>query len=208
MIIISHRGFWKKPKEKNHRVAFERAIKLGFGIETDVRDCQGRLMISHDMPDGREMLLDDFLAMEGIRNVPLAINIKADGLVFRIKEIMQEKKIENWFVFDMSIPDMLSYLYNDVPTFTRVSDIEKEPILLDKSIGVWLDSFNDDWYFTSDIIKLLNKNKKVCIVSPELHGRNPNILWEMLLPLVGMPNLMLCTDYPRIAKQYLRSNCD
>ena len=36
MNIIAHRGYWKVSSEMNTRVAFERALINGFGIETDI----------------------------------------------------------------------------------------------------------------------------------------------------------------------------
>lgn len=41
MKIISHRGFWHNPSEKNTEMAFCRSFELGFGTETDVRDSLG-----------------------------------------------------------------------------------------------------------------------------------------------------------------------
>ena len=50
MIIISHRGYWIQPAEKNTEEAFSRSFERGMGTETDVRDHRGELVISHDMP--------------------------------------------------------------------------------------------------------------------------------------------------------------
>lgn len=110
MEIISHRGYWLELHERNQPVAFHRSFDLGFGTETDVRDCAGRLLISHDMPTGDEMTLDDLLDIMGGRNLPLAINIKADGLAKAIAAKFTERGHTNWFVFDMAVPDMRSYL--------------------------------------------------------------------------------------------------
>ena len=63
MLILSHRGYWISPIEKNKDVAFNRSFSLGFGTETDVRDCAGKLVISHDMPDGNEKTLEEFLKL-------------------------------------------------------------------------------------------------------------------------------------------------
>ena len=48
--IISHRGFWKNDEEKNTLEAFQKSFSNGFGIETDIRDLDGRIVISHDVP--------------------------------------------------------------------------------------------------------------------------------------------------------------
>lgn len=51
MIVLSHRGYWKNSLEKNKFVAFERSFSMGFGTETDIRDFNGELVISHDIAD-------------------------------------------------------------------------------------------------------------------------------------------------------------
>jgi glycerophosphoryl diester phosphodiesterase len=62
MNIISHRGFWRDKEEMNTRTSFLRAIENNFGIETDVRDHSGELVISHDMPIGdKNITFDEFL---------------------------------------------------------------------------------------------------------------------------------------------------
>lgn len=204
MIILSHRGYWLESTEKNKEVAFRRSFDLGFGTETDVRDRKGELVISHDMPNGNEMTLDDFLKIFGKRTLPLAMNIKADGLVIPLNKAMQAKGITDWFVFDMSIPDTRGYLQAGVPVFARMSEVEREPAWLDKSAGVWLDAFNGTWYDANVVDSLLKSGKRVCIVSPELHGRDYEPLWNTLLPLAEHPALMLCTDFPERAKIYFK----
>ena len=60
MQILSHRGFWKTKEEQNTAIAFRRSFENGFGVETDIRDCGRELVISHDMPDGSQIKLDEF----------------------------------------------------------------------------------------------------------------------------------------------------
>lgn len=43
MQVLSHRGYWKHPNEKNLPIAFKRSFERGFGTETDLRDLQGSL---------------------------------------------------------------------------------------------------------------------------------------------------------------------
>lgn len=202
MEIISHRGYWIKQNEKNSIQAFHRTFNMGFGTETDIRDSNGQIVISHDIPMGGEMLFDNFCAISKESNCTLALNIKSDGLAKKVKEIINLNNIQNWFVFDMSIPDMISYINIGCPVFTRLSDIESIPYLLNESIGVWLDSFQSDWYNEKTITDLLGKGKKVCIVSPELHGRESDNNWNMLMNLTFHKDLILCTDYPEKAKLY------
>ena len=196
MEIISHRGYWKKPAEKNSAVAFKRSFKNAFGTETDVRDSLGQLVISHDMALGNEISLTTFLSMTSPTFPLLALNIKADGLAKLFSQKMAFYPRDKWFVFDMSVPDMREHLSVGNPVFVRLSEVEKLPAFFDKSDGVWLDSFFSEWFELELIISLLKDGKRVCIVSSELHGRDPHELWDKLLPLCDVDGLILCTDYP------------
>ena len=99
----------------------------------------------------------------------------------------------NWFAFDMSIPDMRSSKLGN-PVLTRMSEIERDPPIGSAS-GVWLDAFDNIWYNMDMVSNLLQQTKKVCIVSPELHGRNEVPLWSSLRNLSAAEGLMICTDY-------------
>ena len=170
MEIISHRGFWIEPFEKNSINAFERSFHFKFGTETDVRDRDGKLVISHDCPNVDNMLFSTFL---GIYNKfelksTLAINIKSDGLQEKIKRELQYFNIENYFVFDMSIPDTILYLENEIKFLCRFSEYEKENDLWSNSNGIWYDNFKQEDKLNLSLIEgLILDRKKVCIVSSE-----------------------------------------
>lgn len=206
MIILSHRGYWQQENEKNTVAAFQRSFTLGFGTETDVRDYCGRLVIAHDIADASSMDFEDFLDLAEAANLshpfPLALNIKADGLATLVHTALDRRPALDAFVFDMSIPDMRGYLSAGIPVFTRMSEVEQQPVWLAQAKGVWLDGFESEWFDTSLINNLLTQGKQVCIVSPELHRRPYMPLWQQLVPLVGYPGLMLCTDYPQQAVQH------
>tara|TARA_B100000886_G_C20155158_1_gene379734 strand:- start:159 stop:404 length:246 start_codon:yes stop_codon:yes gene_type:complete len=57
MQIISHRGLWKSLHERNTAVAFERSFAKGFGLETDLRDFNGDIYISHDVPINKKSIM-------------------------------------------------------------------------------------------------------------------------------------------------------
>src|SRR5438309_53835 len=65
MLVLAHRGWWSDPQDRNTRAAFAKAFAAGYGIETDVRDSAGRLVISHDPPFVGEDLMsfDALLAL-------------------------------------------------------------------------------------------------------------------------------------------------
>lgn len=204
MQIISHRGYWLDKSERNQRVAFERSFDLGLGTETDVRDVAGRLVISHDMPTGSEMSLDALLEIMAGRNLPLAMNIKADGLCAPLKAAFEAHGHSNWFVFDMAVPDMRSYLADGVCTYTRLSEVEPVPAWLDDADGIWLDSFATEWYSTERLGELLAQGKQICVVSSELHGRAHLPLWQLIGDFRDAANLTLCTDLPEAARSFFK----
>jgi glycerophosphoryl diester phosphodiesterase len=202
MEILSHRGFWETAQEKNSEAAFRRSFDLGFGTETDIRDLDGDLVISHDPATRSSMPLAKFLDIYGRSDLPLALNIKADGLAGRLKAAMDERGLKNWFVFDMSIPDTRHQLAAGNPVFMRMSEFERNVPWLNETQGIWLDSFISEWYSEGTLIQLLKSGKPVCVVSSELHSRDKTALWRYLFDLKSYTNLMLCTDLPTEAQIY------
>ena len=207
MEVISHRGYWQSAPEKNLPVAFERSFSLGFGTETDVRDHNGCLVISHDMPTGEVLSLESYLdglARHATRPLLQALNIKADGLAKSLALAMKGNP-NPWFVFDMSLPDTLMQLQAGNPVYMRMSEYETIPARLEAQIkGVWLDAFEGLWYGVDAIGVLLDRGLSVCIVSPELHKREDYVdLWMSLRSLRHRTGLSLCTDLPEQARTTL-----
>ncbi|UYL08304.1 hypothetical protein B9G69_014780 [Bdellovibrio sp. SKB1291214] len=207
MEIISHRGYWLEPSEKNLEVAFHRSFKLGFGTETDLRDLDGEIVISHDMAKSGVMTFEECLDIYNSYSCQgsLALNIKADGLQTPVKDILKEKGIENYFLFDMSVPDLRVSINSGLKCFTRISDLEPTPSMLEKSLGIWVDSFEGKWITDSTLANLLEFKKPLCFVSPELHKRDPQELWPMLKQYKNRNDIILCTDLPAKAKTYFEA---
>jgi hypothetical protein len=204
-MVLSHRGYWKTPDEKNTVAAFRRSFDLGFGTETDVRDRLGELVIAHDPPRGGELPFDAFLDLLGDRDLPLAINVKADGLAGAIADAFAKRpRLTRWFVFDMSVPDTLQQLARGNPTFARLSEYEPTvpDRLVDRIAGVWLDGFHGDWWTPERIEDWTTRGKTVCVVSPDLHRREPEAAWNTLraFPFSRPDRVLLCTDRPEAAR--------
>jgi hypothetical protein len=215
--IIAHRGWWNAPEEKNTEQAFIKALQAGFGIETDIRDLDGQLVISHDMPTlvSSPMPVARFFELynqhTATHAVPpmLALNIKSDGLTALLKQLLDQYNIKQYFVFDMSIPDTLHYIRTGLKTFTRWSDIEPKPLLLEDCQGIWIDAFQTDWVSfplnPTGISKEALAQKQLCLVSPELHKRSTYKAtwqqWQQQLeaPTLQAETILLCTDFPMAA---------
>jgi hypothetical protein len=204
--IIAHRGYWLNASEKNTTIAFSRALQHGFGIETDFRDFDGMLVVSHDPPSASSMKISEFvnLYQDYPISAPIALNIKSDGLYELVIDFMQRAKFKNAFVFDMAVPDMRGYINKNIPIFTRLSEYERHPALLESCKGIWLDAFESEWYDKKIITNLLNQDKQIAIVSSELHGRSYASLWDLIKDnhLHRNPLISICTDFPLQAKEF------
>ncbi len=206
MIILSHRGYWKTESEKNSLIAFERSFQKGFGTETDIRDYNGNLVISHDIASESSIPLDVLLSLyKKFEPLTLALNIKSDGLQLKLKSILEEYKINNYFVFDMSVPDALGYLKYGLKTFTRQSEYEIIPSFYEDVEGVWLDEFKSHWINQEVISKHMEAKKNICIVSPELHKRDYKTEWKNYKEIsshLKTEKILLCTDCPEEAQLF------
>lgn len=206
MIILSHRGYWLDPVEKNTKEAFVRSFQSGFGTETDIRDLQGRLVISHDPPQDSPCSVEKFLEIykQYGDGLPLALNIKSDGLQTMLQELLVKHNVVNYFVFDMSVPDMLQYFRQQLRVFGRQSEYEPTPSCYDQTAGIWMDCFQGDWFTEAAVAQHRRAGKKVCLVSPDLHKRDHQPLWNLIKdwsPEIRK-ELMLCTDHPEEALRH------
>lgn len=203
MKIIAHRGLWDDKESQNTMTAFKRALDLGFGLEFDVRDSFGQLVISHDptMNPGN-LNFEDVVDVFSDYEAPIAINIKSDGLLPRLLSALEGIEKKNYFVFDMSIPESLKYLNAGVPTFMRISEFEQNSPLHENSAGIWLDAFQSDWWVNE--CQVFQDLKAICVVSSELHGRDEETGWGFLRELETTKGLILCTDHPMRAAEYFK----
>jgi glycerophosphoryl diester phosphodiesterase len=209
MRIISHRGYWIEDSEKNTLPAFERSFSLNYGTETDIRDFDGDLVISHDIANKSCIKLTDFFNIYNAKNskLPLALNIKSDGLQEMLFKFLKVHSINNYFVFDMSIPDTIMYLKKGMNVFVRQSEYESGESFYEKVSGIWLDSFEGFWYSEELVKKHLDNGKKVAIVSSELHKRDYLKHWAYLKnwSIINNDNLILCTDLPEKANKFFKN---
>jgi len=212
--ILAHRGLHgERNLKKNSKGAIFAALDSGFGVEVDIRMFEGELVLSHDSPLKSEQLLffNDFLQHVANKDAParMALNIKEDGYALALKKSLEKHNLTNYFTFDMSIPDNLSYIVHEVPFYTRVSEYEIPcPQLLHASTGLWIDAFTENFdqlYWANVASKL---GLRYTLVSPELHGRNPKVLWSRIndLNLQYSELFEICTDYPQAFELHTENN--
>ena len=205
MEIISHRGQWNSIDQKNTEQAFIKSLKNNYGIETDLRDHNEDIVISHDFPNKNSMKFIDFLEIYSKHNKSstLALNIKSNGLQTKLKKYLDIYKIKDYFVFDMSIPDTIPYISKNMNVFSRLSEYEEICCFQEDIKGIWIDEFNSHWITPELLRKFLNLDKSICIVSPELHNRSYKKEWHNYREFerkYGRNKLSICTDHPEEAR--------
>ena len=99
---------------------------------------------------------------------------------------------------------MVEYVEKGITVFTRQSEFEKEPVLYESSAGVWIDGFEDLGWISETLLKShIENGKRVCIVSPELHGKPHLEFWKKLNGMnLDFSQVLLCTDIPDEAKAF------
>lgn len=198
MIIIAHRGLWKDKADANTLDSIQRAMAHGLGIELDVRDCKGELVISHDIPnpDLEYPLFNTILSLvSGYKNSGfIMVDIKSCGLSMRLEDACQNNS--HFLFMGMPLTEMLDFRDRGLPFLTRQSEYEPDPVLYDEAAGVWIDLFDSDSKLVEWTSKHLNNQKLVCIVSAELNQRDHFDQWKLIRDKMPYKDdrIMLCTD--------------
>jgi hypothetical protein len=205
--LLAHRGLWSDRDQQNTQEAISAAWNAGFSVEIDIRDLNKAPVVAHDPPNaGGAPLLATIL--EALRenvnphhNQVLALDVKADGLL-GILPVCGSNNRDHFF-FDMSIPEFQKYkIAHPQNLALRLSEYERETDSHATPLAwLWLDSFNSDWWLDdpeeTKRINLLSRETAIVIVSPELHSRKPDRVWDYFLNGVAEgKNLYLCTDFP------------
>jgi hypothetical protein len=189
---------WDYSHEQNSISSFKRAVEFGCGIEVDIRSFKGNLVISHDLVETNCTLFTELLDMVAtdliLKKLPMCINVKEDGLIKLLAESLQPYPELDYGVFDSSFPELFKYAKNAIPYMLRISEFEGPNKLLNGCYGIWLDSLESDWITHEKLNEIINYNKKLFIVSPELHGRDHENLWKHIQNLQSKSDVYLCTD--------------
>lgn len=201
--ILAHRGLWKENKLiKNSKSALFKALEEGFGIETDIRDGEASIEVRHD-PFVKGWDLEDLLyeyKTKGYKS-SLALNVKSDGLGPSLKDLLKKYEIDNYFAFDMNLPDHISINSNNIKNLIRISEYETNQIFLKNTIGYWIDPLtNSNNIERLAPISFFKKNTIYSFVSPELHG---NLVTKKflkylreILKIHKYSSIKICTDLP------------
>jgi len=149
------------------------ATHVEYGVEVDIRSNGNDLIIHHD-PLCSGLLFRDWLKF--YRHGTLILNVKEEGLESCLVDLMREKGIVNYFFLDQSFPFLLKWAkFGESRCAVRVSEYESIETALSLSgivTWVWLDCFTKFPIRIADYNTLKGAGFKLCLVSPELQGRD------------------------------------
>lgn len=195
--ILCHRGKWSHPNQKNSLEALKTALSCGYGLETDLRDALGKIVVSHDPVFELSQSLQAEALLEAVAGSDnlVALNLKSDGLT---KFLRPNQLPKNYFFFDMSIPEALLVQASGFKFAERLSEFEKSAPLC--APYVWIDCFKSEWMFSDSGLALLDRIQpevQIVFVSPELHQRDPRKMWaEFRRFSAQREGTFICTDLP------------
>lgn len=193
------------PKLISHRcntVSELMATNPKYGVEVDIRSQGDRLIIHHD-PCMAGELFEEWI--NSYRHGTLILNVKEEGLEAGLIALMQMRGINDYFFLDQSFPFLVKWSkVGERRCAVRVSEfesIETALSLAGKVDWVWVDCFTHFPLSNQDARRLKDAGFKLCLVSPELQGRNAEIEipeLALLLKERGIVADAICTKHPNL----------
>lgn len=148
-------------------------IPKEYGVELDLRDCNDRLILQHDpFREGEDF--EDYLKYYD--HGTIILNIKSERIEFRVLELLKKYKVEKYFFLDSSFP--MIYLLskqgerNIAMRFSEFEGLDTIMNMKGKVNWVWIDCFTKLPLDKRNSEQLKKAGFKLCLVSPELQGRN------------------------------------
>lgn len=191
MHIIAHR---------RNKVSELQATPIEYGVELDLRS-QGQEVIIHHDPFAEGERFADWLAH--YRHGTLILNVKEEGLEERLIGMMKERGIANYFFLDQSFPFLIKWSRKgERRCAVRVSEfesIETALTLAGQVDWVWVDCFTRFPLNGEQARRLQDAGFKLCLVSPELQGRDAEQeipALQKLLSEQGIEAQAVCTKRP------------
>lgn len=145
-----------------------------YGVEIDIRTNAGKLILHHD-PFEHGCAFEEWL--DCYKHKTIILNVKEEGLETEILKLMKDRNIEDFFFLDQSIPFLLkTSTLGEKRSAVRVSEYEGLHCAHTFSNLVdwaWVDCFKEFSIDKESALELKTLGYKLCIVSPELQGRDP-----------------------------------
>lgn len=174
-----------------------------YGIEIDLRAEGNRVILHHDaFVEGED--LEEFLSY--YQHAFIILNVKCEGLEDKILSLMDKFQITNYFFLDLSLPFLVKYVKKGVSQIAcRYSEYEPKELALQfahKVEWLWVDGF-DNFCLTMEDYQILSQHFKLCLVSPELQGKNLSWIKKYHNKMKNMVFDAICTKNPEEWQNYV-----
>jgi hypothetical protein len=193
-------------KHRVNRSADLQSLTPELGVEIDLRSnagSPGEIFLAHDPWSSGERL-EDWLGKfreKGLRG-PLILNTKEDGLEERALSLLEKAGIENFFFLDTALPTLVRYAKSARREKFCVRVSSFEPLEQAASFGkdplwAWIDCFAGV-PLPTHIVLGLPEDWRVCLVSPELQGRDRTAISEFRRHFASCASRIsaVCTKLP------------
>jgi glycerophosphoryl diester phosphodiesterase len=219
--IFAHRANLEgpQPASENSLAATERAMNLGFGLETDLRrDARGRFYIAHDPGPWTEV--NDFANFAALfRKYPgqsVAMNVKELGYEADLIALQQSGDLgDRSFYFDFELlepktPGRTQRRIQNLPGGDRVamaSRLSDRGEMLEQCLSipasvVWADEFDSLWLTRAHVEAVHAAGRMFYAISPELHQFDDAARRKRWGDFKEWRIDGLCTDYALSAQSF------
>lgn len=158
-------------------VAELKQLPKEYGVELDLRDgLDGRIYIQHNPFEPGE---DFETYLEHYHHGTMILNIKSERIELKILEMLPMYDVKSYFFLDSSFP-MIWLLSNqgEKNVALRISEVEGLDTarnMAGKVGWIWVDCFTRIPIGKKEADELHSLGYKLCMVSPELEGREQDI---------------------------------
>lgn len=181
------------------------SLEKSWGVEIDLRssvNLKGSIHLSHDpwsLGDDFETWLNEFKRQE-IQG-PIWLNTKEDGLEDRIEELMVKYQISDFIFLDTVLPTLVkkTQFQNKTNFAIRYSLYEPKEMVnyfRGKADWLWVDCFQG-LPVELETVRELKKSFRICMVSPELHGKSLQEKMKDFIPLFEISDAV-CSKEPKV----------
>jgi hypothetical protein len=166
------------------------------GIEFDIRDTGGDIVVQHDPFLGGQ-LFTDFLKFCP-SNKFYIVNVKSEGIERRAIADLEAHGIMQFFLLDCSIPMMVRLGKEGerrlAVRFSEYESLATVGVMASFVSWVWVDVFTQLPLTNTIETSIRNHGLKLCLVSPELQGQQDKIVdYKTLLAKRGVTIDAVCS---------------
>jgi hypothetical protein len=188
-----------------HRINSVQELKqlpIEYGVELDLRDYGNDLILQHD-PFMMGESFEEYLKY--YQHGTMILNIKSERIEHRVLDLLKKYDITNYFFLDSSFPMIYSLSkQGETQCAVRFSELEGLDTILNmktKIDWVWVDCFTKLPIDLSIFNVLKTSGFKLCLVSPELQGRDYEIeQYKQVLNAKGIAFDAICTKSYNITR--------